>query len=87
MRSVIIAGVVELGMHWCSRTSGQALLGILLMPAQQALQSIVRRGEHIPHIVKNSKTKSCPQIRQRNRRKSKFQVVNKQCRPTDRKSR
>src|SRR5258707_504228 len=50
MRSVIIAGIVELGVALLVRcTSGQALRGIGLVPAQKPFQHIVRRGKDVPH--------------------------------------
>ena len=59
-------------------TSGQTLRWIRLVPAHQALQHVVRRGKYIPHIVKNRKAESLPQVRQSGRGKTQFQIVDEQ---------
>ena len=87
MVSVIVPVIAEnstFGRGWL--TTGQALPGAGLMPAQQTRQHIVRCGEDVPHIVEDRKAESVPQVWQRNRRKAEFQVVDEQRRTANWKS-
>ena len=89
MGSVIIAGVIEISEALGVRcTSGkQTLRWIRLVPAQQALQHVMRRRENVSHIVKDGKTEPLAKIGQRNRRQPQFEIIHKQCRAAHRKAR
>jgi len=89
MRSVIVAGVVEAGYAAIilSRRSGsaelQALGGVRLVPARQALHHVVTGGENVAHIVKESETEAFTKPGQADGRKAEFLTVDEQRRATN----
>jgi len=54
------------------------------MPPKQSLQHVVLRGENVPHIMKNRKSKSFPKIGERGRRKTQFHVIDELPRAAER---
>src|SRR5438309_1061036 len=90
MRSVVEAGIVEPGKatgidgidRWL-----QALARIRLVPAKKSLHHIVSGSENIAHIVKHGEAKPLSQVRQADRGKSQFEIVHKQRRTANRKTR
>ena len=83
MRRVIITTVAEGGtVRRGGCTTGQTPLGTWLVPAHQPLQHVVLRRENVTHIVKHCESEAFPDIGQRDLRKTQFQIVDEQRRPS-----
>lgn len=86
VRSVVEPAAVELldTLGLTHNVVLQAQGGICLVPAQQALQGIVRRGEDVPHVVKDGEAEALAQIGQADGGKAQFEIVDEQSCTADR---
>src|SRR5258708_1783790 len=77
VRSVVKTAVIELrkASRVHSRIGMQTQSRIRLVPAQQALDRVVRSGKHVAHIVKNGEAESLPQVWQGDGRQAQLYAV------------